>query len=83
MSGGPGVAQGMNFTFHAGGGSKWAKALRKSRALPLSKIEDWLWTFIDAAISPKNDKSIETFGEPTIVCHGKDSSLVIVDCTFE
>jgi len=25
----PALAQGMNFTFHAGGGSKWAKALRK------------------------------------------------------
>ena len=33
MSGGAGVAQGVNFTFHAGGGSKWAKALRKSEVI--------------------------------------------------
>jgi hypothetical protein len=47
------------------------------------EIKDRLWAFIDAAIGPKNQESIETTSEPAIVSNGKNRSFILIEGMFK
>ena len=46
------------------------------------ELKDRLWAFKDTAIAAKDQKACEATGEPTIVGHSDDRSLVAIERAF-